>query len=230
MHHRARDITGQKCGYLTAIQYAGSDGRKSLWLVECICGNHITMPASEFLKGKQKSCGCLRGELCSKAKTTHGMSRHPAFAVWRSMLDRCRLPSHQAWHNYGGRGITVCQRWQEGFENFWADMGGSYKPGLTLDRIDVNGDYCPENCRWATYKEQARNKRENRYADSPLGRMTVAELAEQSGIGKTTLYYRLDHGVTVGHILDRPDVTNRFTTSTMRDHSGDSPSSEKQDQ
>ena len=136
MHHRARDLTGEKLGYLTAIRYIGSDQKKSIWEVKCECGTLKPMQAQEFVKQQKKgivaSCGCMRRATIGRRNTTHGMSGHPAFAVWRSMNDRCHLASHQAYHNYGARGIAVCERWRESFENFWADMGPTYRTGVSI--------------------------------------------------------------------------------------------------
>ena len=223
MHHRARDLTGMKYNYLTAVSYAGSDGKKSIWNIRCeACGRAFTMPATEFLRGKQKSCGCLRYKLISESRTTHGLSKHPLYYVWRSMKERCLLPTAQAWDNYGGRGIKVFDRLLENFENFWADMSPTYHPGLSIDRIDVNGDYCPENCRWVSYKTQGRNKRYNRVIESPWGEITVAEASEKSGIGVTTLLYRIDNGCPNDMLFATPDVTNRFTTSKTQARATDS--------
>lgn len=198
MHHRARDITGLRVGYLTAIRYHGSDGKKSLWEVGCDCGKTIIMCPSELQKqGKRgiiASCGCMRKATIGKRNTKHGMCRHPAYAVWRSMVDRCRLPTHQAWENYGGRGITVCARWSESFENFWADMGPAYRKGGTLERRDNSLGYTPENCAWRTRKQQANNTRRSRWLDTQKGRMTVAQASEFYGVKYTTLLYRLAHG------------------------------------
>lgn len=212
MHHRAKDITGLRVGYLTALRYHGSDGKKSLWVVRCDCGAEKLMPASEMKKqaarGIVASCGCKRRESISTRRTQHGMSKHPAYAVWRSMCDRCRLPSHHAWHNYGARGITVCERWAASFAAFWADMGPTYRPGLTLDRIDNSAGYSPENCRWATYEQQANNTRVNRM----VGDKTAAQLAQELGVKRSTMYYRLAKGVPVGRLGEAPDVSRRFTT------------------
>jgi hypothetical protein len=212
MHHRAKDITGLRVGYLTALRYHGSDGKKSLWVVRCDCGAEKLMPASEMKKqaarGIVASCGCKRRESISTRRTQHGMSKHPAYAVWRSMCDRCRLPSHHAWHNYGARGITVCERWAASFAAFWADMGPTYRPGLTLDRIDNSAGYSPENCRWATYEQQANNTRMNRM----VGDKTAAQLAQELGVKRSTMYYRLAKGVPVGRLGEAPDVSRRFTT------------------
>lgn len=212
MHHRAKDITGLRVGYLTALRYHGSDGKRSLWVVRCDCGAEKLMPASEMKKqaarGTVASCGCKRRESISTRRTQHGMSKHPAYAVWRSMCDRCRLPSHHAWHNYGARGITVCERWAASFAAFWADMGPTYRPGLTLDRIDNSAGYSPENCRWATYEQQANNTRMNRM----VGDKTAAQLAQELGVKRSTMYYRLAKGVPVERLGEAPDVSRRFTT------------------
>lgn len=215
MHHRAKDLSGQKLGYLTVSSFQGSDGKKSLWELVCVCGARKLMPATEITKQQKRgivaSCGCKRRETIGTRLRTHGMSRHKAFAVWRSMLDRCRLPSHQAWRNYGGRGITVCERWQRSFSTFWADMGSTYQDGLTLERVDNMSGYSPENCRWASRKRQARNKRSNSLVDTPWGSITVAEAAERSGIGRSTLYYRVGIGLTGPELFAAPDTSRKFT-------------------
>lgn len=198
MHHRAKDISGLRVGYLTALVYAGSNGRRSLWSVRCDCGAEITMAASDLQeqrrRGIQASCGCKRLESIGAANRTHGMSTTPQFAVWRSMLDRCRLPTHQAWRNYGGRGISVCERWQESFEKFWEDMGPTYRSGLSIERMNNAGNYEPTNCRWATWAEQSLNKRTNVRIQTPNGEMTVTEAAARYGLKLNTLLYRIKQG------------------------------------
>ena len=216
MQTKQKDIAGLRVGYLSATKRIGSDGRRSVWMISCDCGQTRVMKLQNYMKlvreGRPASCGCKKKELASAAQRTHGMSRHPAFAVWRSMLDRCRLPSHRAWKNYGGRGITVCLQWQESFEKFWADMGSTYQRGLCLDRIDNDGPYMPGNCRWATYRQQARNTRQTRMVDSPLGRMLVCELSELTGIGQTTLLYRISRGVTGEALISKPNSSRKFST------------------
>ena len=216
MQTRHKDVTGLRVGYLSATKRIGSDGRRSVWMISCDCGQTRVMKLQNYMKlvreGRPASCGCRKRELQQAAQQTHGMTRHPAFAIWRSMLDRCRLPTHQAWKNYGGRGITVCQRWQDSFENFWADMGPTYQRRLCLDRINNDGPYSPENCRWATYRQQARNRRSSRMVDSPLGRMLVCELSEITGIGQTTLLYRISRGVTGNNLISTPNVSRKFLT------------------
>lgn len=211
-HHRSRDITGERRGMLVALEFAGSDGRRSFWKFQCDCGGVCVKSAIQFYQGHIKSCGCSTARLISEAQTTHGMSHHPAFAVWRSMIDRCKLPTHQAWRNYGGRGITVCTRWQESFENFWEDMGPEYQRGLTLDRANNAEGYSKQNCRWVTHKEQARNTRANHLIPTPQGEMPVWQAEEVSGIGKTTLLYRVSAGWPAEQMFQPPD--KRFRRST----------------
>ena len=215
-------MTGFRVGYLTAIRYAGSDGKNSLWLVQCVCGATKTIAASELVKMKKRgvvaSCGCKKAETISSRMKTHGMSKHPAWAVWHSMKQRCECPTHKAWKNYGGRGITVCPEWSASFEAFWRDMGPTYKSGLDIDRIDNSAGYSKENCRWATRKENCNNKRKTVFVDGkPL---TYWE--EKTGIGKTTLLYRLAHNCPRERLFEKPDVRNRFTTCSTAGRDTDS--------
>jgi hypothetical protein len=210
MHHRARDLTGFVVGYLTLTTYAGSDGTKSLWHAKCVCGKTITIPGTEAVKqqkrGIRASCGCMRRATISEKLTTHGMSRHPAFAVWRSMIDRCTLPTHQAWRNYGGRGIGVCEEWRASFAAFWSDMGPTYLHGLTLERKDNSAGYSAANCTWATTKRQANNTRRSRVIETPAGKMTAMQASEAYGVGYSTLLYRLDHDWPVLRALNLSSI------------------------
>jgi hypothetical protein len=122
-------------------------------------------------------------------RRTHGMSKTPLYCVWKTMRSRCKNKSNNRYKHYGGRGISVCKEW-ESFEGFLADMGDGYRPGLTIDRIDTNGGYSPENCRWVTQKVQQRNRTNNAVVDSEYGTMTIAELAEVSGINYQTIESR----------------------------------------
>ena len=187
LHHNHRDLTGQTFGWLTALRCVGSDGKAATWLYRCRCGTEVARQGKRVTKtaraGMTPSCGCFMAQ----AKT-HGMSKHPAYAVWDSMRARCTNPNHHAWHNYGGRGITVCARWLDSFETFWADMSPSYVPGHDLDRTNNEQGYSTENCRWVPRKVNALNKRGYVGVD-------IATLSADTGIAKSTLRWRLARGL-----------------------------------
>jgi hypothetical protein len=127
----------------------------------CACGGKIAVRPADFRNGRAKSCGCLKRKafiLGAAASRTHGKTHSPEWKTYYAMLERCYNPEHQAYKHYGGRRIKVCASWREGFQNFYDDMGNR-PPGLTLDRRDTNGNYEPGNCRWATMKQQQRNRR-----------------------------------------------------------------------
>lgn len=215
----ATDWTGYQYSFLTVLKRGSivdAHGRVK-WVVRCLCGKEFEMDIRDLRKreraGKPISCGCMKRKLISEAHKTHAMTKHPAYAVWRSMKARCENPRHRAWKNYGGRGITVCERWANSFENFWADMGPTYEPGLDLDRKDNNSGYSPENCRWVSRLVNCRNKRASLLVETPEGRLPLKELARQSGVKYTTLLYRLAHGCPPEKLTTPANVRNRFTTS-----------------
>jgi hypothetical protein len=132
-------------------------------------------------------------EAASKRNEVHGMARHSAYRSWVHMKVRCEKPGTDSYHLYGGRGIKICKRWSS-FERFWTDMGPTWREGLTLERINVNDGYRPSNCRWATRKEQAGNRRTARLIDTPEGKMSVTKAAELFGLSRTTIFSRIRYG------------------------------------
>lgn len=179
-----KDIVGQRFGRLVVLNRAGSKRRRAAWLTRCDCGVELLRVSQELVSGKTRSCGCLRikhGEGSSRGK------RSPEYRAWKGMKARCYSKSATGYENYGGRGIRVCRRWRNSFENFLADMGR--KPGerFSLDRLDSNKDYSKDNCRWATFFEQNQNRRGTHVVIFRGELMVAAEVARRLGRNKHLL-------------------------------------------
>ena len=188
------NLVGTICHNLTVIEktslrYNGS----IMWRCKCICGRDDFLAKANLLKhGRIKSCGCKTKEIIRDARTTHGMTDTPTWKSWRSMIDRCYLPAHKSFKDYGGRGVTISDEWRD-FETFLNDMG-ERPSGTTLDRIDGDLGYFKGNCRWSTAKEQANNRRSSHFLTIGGETKTGAQWADIAGIHLDTLYKRLQLG------------------------------------
>lgn len=190
-HPKTQDLTNKVFGRLVAQEWVGKDNsRHALWLCRCNCGKECIVSATNLKTGNSQSCGCLKAEKTSRRRKTHGMSHTGLYNVWNSMISRCENRNQSAYPRYGGRGIRVCNQWHD-FATFYADMGDP-PPGYTLERIDNNGDYCPDNCVWASRTDQARNKSTNRYITFNGKIKTLMEWSEITGIHRGTIQTRLD--------------------------------------
>lgn len=207
------DLVGRKFHYLTVIKRVKNNKhRNACWLCKCVCGKEVvlTTGALKHKKHPVKSCGCMTLELIRKAVTVHGMKSSPLYNVWKDMRRRCNNPKDKSYMNYGCRGISVCKSWSESFMSFWQDMHGTYQEGMQLDRIDNDGNYEPENCRWATIKENQRNKRTNRVLHTLIGAMTVAEFCECTGVRHGNVYARLKRGFPEELLFVKPNDQRRY--------------------
>ena len=186
------DLVGKKFGSLTVICQAGRDKHNKIhWMCKCDCGGSAT-PSSQALKsGNTKSCGCRKVEATKALRTTHAMSGSPEYRNWCAMKERCFSLNHKNYADYGGRGITVCERWRKSFEAFLSDMGPRPFPRATVERKDTNGNYEPDNCRWASQREQTRNKRNNALLTIDGETLTIAEWSERHGVKSRVIWSRI---------------------------------------
>lgn len=191
------DLIGKKFGRLTVIKRAENTvlpcgQTKTRWLCRCDCGNEIITQGYSLKNGHTKSCGCLNREMRVIANTKHGKHGTRIYKSWESMKARCYNNNDKKFPRYGGRGITVCDEWRNDFQVFydWAISHG-YKEGLTIDRINNDGNYCPENCRWVGLNEQANNKSTNQFLTYNGETKTIAEWSRERGIRYETLRQRI---------------------------------------
>lgn len=187
---------GDRYGRLTAIAvHSVNSGGLKRWRFRCDCGEEVVAIGSKVRTGNTSSCGCLRAET-SGARTlarqlTHGMSRTSEYRIWIGMLRRCEQPHRPEYKRYGARGITVCERWHD-FKAFFANMGRRPSPLHSIDRIDVNGNYEPGNCRWVLPVQQGRNRRNARIVEYGGRLMSLSEAAEIAGINYATVHSRIE--------------------------------------
>lgn len=186
------DLTGQRFCKVIVIGFHDKVRNASRWKCKCDCGKEFVAYSATLRSGKTKSCGCRTGEIAKETMTTHGLSDTRLHIIWIQMRGRCEKPKNDAYKDYGGRGIKVCDEWAY-FINFyhWA-MANGYKDGLSLDRIDNDGNYSPSNCRWANQKQQCRNTRRNRAITFNNKTLCMAEWSEISGVPYDTLRARID--------------------------------------
>lgn len=162
MNSRLRDMTGHKIGRWTILNYAGMAPGTTMWNCRCDCGAERMVSGGNLRSGRSKSCGCLQLELNSLDKFKHGQIDHPLYTAWSGLKNRCLNKADHDYKYYGARGIKVCDRWLLDFWNFWDDMARGWRPWLTIERKNVDGNYEPINCCWLSIQDQQKNKRNSK--------------------------------------------------------------------
>ena len=206
---KVHDLTGQKFGLLTVIGLAETDTRKTYWVCKCDCGNMKTVRSDSLLCGAIKSCGCIKrkqDEVNLTKNHRHKMRGTRIYSEWQGMKGRCYNKGNARYADWGGRGIEVCEQWRNSFESFytWA-MANGYQDNLTIDRIDNNGNYCPENCRWVGQQEQCRNRRSNINRTIGNSTRTLMEWCEifQVDYANVNARYHRNKNATIDYLFNR---------------------------
>lgn len=195
------DLTGKMFGRLRVVERSATQRRAHVtWTCVCVCGAVVHVSGPELRGGDTQSCGCLARERLLARNLTHGMSKHPGYQAWCSMKVRCD-PEGPFADRYFQRGITVCERWEYDFEAFWEDMGETFRKGLTLERVDNDQGYSPNNCVWADRFVQANNTRRSRIIETSKGSMTVAQAARAFGVPRPTISERLRLGKSITDLV-----------------------------
>lgn len=208
---KPENMQGRRFGRLVAVSIADYRLNNAIvWQCVCDCGNHKDARAASLKKGDVKSCGCLKAECKPPDTTVHGMSGYSGFKTWEGMHRRCSNPKDKDFALYGGRGIRVCEAWHD--PTVFANDMGEKPNGCSLDRIDPNGDYCPENCRWATPAEQGANKRTNRMIEHDGQVLHMSEWCRRLSVKPSTVLNRLNSGMDPSLALTMPSRRQRRAT------------------
>jgi len=203
------DLAGQKFSKLTVIKKMEKDKYGVyFWLCQCECGNVKKIRGSHLKSGYTKSCGCLQKEIVTKIAKTYGMAYNLEYKSWANMKQRCLNKHNSKYKDWGGRGIKVCKRWLK-FENFYKDMGDKPFKSYSIDRIDNSKGYFKENCRWATKKEQARNKRNNKMITYKGETFCLKEWSEKLNIKYSILQNRLNDKWDIKKLFQQPRYYNK---------------------
>ena len=212
----AKNLAGEVFGRLTVLKRYGSRDGRANWLCRCSCGALHETVSHALTSGHTTSCGCWKNERNRATPVVHGHASRlkgitPTYRTWQAMITRCTNVSVKSYQDYGARGISVCTRWLV-FENFLADMGEK-PPGMSIERMDNEKSYEPDNCKWATKIEQARNTRANRFITYEGKRMTQVEFSEVIGQKRATVSYRMRAGWTPEQIANTPvNMGNRIAS------------------
>lgn len=191
---KVNDLTNQRFGKLTVLERRGSDQKgQALWLVHCDCGNEKVVRGHDLSQGKTQSCGCSRIKSCIFYQ--HGLSKTKLHGLWRNIKGRCNNPNNPSYRFYGGRGVKMCDEWEDDFVSFYTwSLENGFKEGLQIDRVDVDGDYSPENCRWVDKITQANNTRRNIYVTIGDETKTLAQWCRLLGVNYNSVQTRTYKG------------------------------------
>lgn len=202
---KCKDLSGKKINYLSVLYFGEKIGNKNYWVCQCVCGTIKSISADKLNANRAKSCGCLKNQLSAKARIKHGFSNTRLSRILNGIIQRCNNPNLKNYNNYGGRGISICNEWVNNKSSFykWAIDNG-YNDNLEIDRINVNGNYEPNNCRWVDLKTQARNKRTSKVISYGSDKLTVAEWCEKINISQKCFFQRSKLGWDIKKIIETP--------------------------